>query len=216
MKNRKNHTWDDFKTDFRLTFAPKDVPPFLQTSRMFNLRPASFSPIDLHLLGANIRSSFDHMTCALRGSPNCSYFKPIADAIDANYNIFQTYFTLCTFLSALPHGQQETVLDKMQLPEMARDVPNAFMKAYAQTPKFTPASTSTAPAMATGIQPRQSQPTRKPPPPRQRQPPPSYAHPATQQTTNQPRRTTKDFTWVPQNGICWRCLRSGHHSKECN
>ncbi|ROT75265.1 putative enzymatic polyprotein [Penaeus vannamei] len=80
---------------------------------------------------------------------------------------------------------------------MARDVPNAFMKAYAQTPKFTPASTS---PMATGIQPRQSQPTRKPPPPRQRQPPPSYAHPATQQTTNQPRRTTKDFTWVPQNG----------------
>ena len=183
---------------------------------MFNLRPASFSPIDLHLLGANIRSSFDRMTCALCGSPNFSYFKPIADAIDANYNIFQTYFTLCTFLSALPHGQQETVLDKMQLPEMARDVPNAFMKAYAQTPKFTPASTSTAPAMATGIQPRQSQPTRKPPPPRQRQPPPSYAHPATQQTTNQPRRTTKDFTWVPQNGICWRCLRSGHHSKECN
>ncbi|ROT81240.1 gag-pol fusion protein [Penaeus vannamei] len=77
----KNRTWDDFKTDFRLTFAPKDVPPFLQTARMFNLRPASFSPIDLHLLGANIRSSFDRMTCALRGSPN---------------------------LSALPHGQQET------------------------------------------------------------------------------------------------------------
>ncbi|ROT85906.1 hypothetical protein C7M84_004043 [Penaeus vannamei] len=170
----KNRTWDDFKTDFRLTFAPKDVPPFLQTARMFNLRPASFSPIDLHLLGANIRSSFDRMTCALCGSPNFSYFKPIADAIDANYNIFQTYFTLCTFLSALPHGQQETVLDKMQLPKMARDVPNAFLKAYAEAPNFTPASAPTAP-----------------------------------QTTYQPRRTTRDFTWVPQNGVCWRCVRSG-------
>lgn len=226
----KNRTWDDFKTDFRLIFATKDVPPILHTARMFNLRPSSFSPIDLHLLGANVRSAFDRMTCALRGSPNFSYFKPIADAIDANYNVFQTYFTLCTFFSALPHGQQETVLDKMQLPKMARDVPNAFLKAYTQSPNYMPASASAAQVLATGVQQlrqpqnsrqlqfsRQPQPSRQSQPPRQRQPSPANArYPATQQTSSQPRRTTKDFTWVPQNGICWRCLRSGHHSRECN
>ncbi|ROT78377.1 enzymatic polyprotein [Penaeus vannamei] len=128
------------------TMPSDNVPPFLQTAHMFNLRPASFSPIDLHLLGANIRSSFDRMTCALRGSPNFSYFTPTVDAIDANYNIFQTYFTLCTFLSVLPHGQQETVLDKMQLPKMARDVSNAFLKAYTEAPNFTPAIFERRPA----------------------------------------------------------------------